>query len=255
MKRISLAVTLCAIVALTGCEGTPTGKGEQARYSLFGLAEINLETEADYLYLKFLADGDPVAGSFAQVGNDTLHFDAAGTVHVSSPAVAWQYNTTVAVTVYDTAGDFAHTVTARMPSDVMFTSFIPTNHIYQGGNVLVEWAGTPGISGYLVTSMARTDDSPARGFAESYGEGVSTATIGPETFLNIYSSERVADTFYVYVTAYESSFYPRPGAKYTDTPEINLRDFPNTITGTNITGIFGAAVVSQREILDVVAQQ
>lgn len=254
MRKKSLAATLCVVVALAGCSGTPTGKTEQANYTLFGLAEKNLSTETDYLYLEFRADGNAVPGSFARVGNDTMYFDSWGIIDVSSPAVAWQYSNTVVVTVYDTSRNFAHTLTERMPGDVTIAHFIPTTHIYQGGNVTVRWMGTPVAAGYLVTCVARTDYSFARGFAENYGNAVSEVTIGPETFLDRYDDERVADSFYVYVTAYNPTFERRPFVKYTDTPEIYELDFPNSITGANITGIFGTAVVSQGEAFDVVAQ-
>lgn len=254
MKQIVYVLTICAVSALLGCDGTPTGKTEPADYTLFGLAEINLESGAEYLYLEFLKESAPIPGSFARIGNDTLHFDANGMINQGVPAGTWQYNTNLVITVYDTAAAYTHTLTERMPGDVTVINFVPTTHIYQGGNVVVEWAGSPAASGVLVTCLPRLSNSAAPGFAANYGVGVSTATIGPEAFINPYSGERVADSFFVYVTLYNPSFESRPGAAYTAFEQMDNLSFPNSVSGNNIAGIFGAAVVSPREILEVVAQ-
>jgi|GEM_PF-5203636 len=254
MKRSLFCGALCCALLITGCEGTPTGRVEPAKYTLFGLAEMNLDDDTDYLYLEFTADGQPVAGSYALMANDTLFFDTTGTISVSTPEVVWGFNADVVITVYDTAAGFSHTVSATIPSQFTIYNFIPPTHIYQGDNVSLEWYSWAGAAGYFVTCVARGADSEARGFAETVGlEGLSI-TIEPETFQErSYPFDRVVDSFYVFVIAYNPTYEPRPGSKYTDTGQMDFLDFSSSISGKDISGAFGAAVVSQREAIDVVA--
>ena len=255
MRQRLIVLAACSVWAVLGCNGTPNGKTEPTEYTLFGLAELNLEMDAEYLYVQFLKETEPIPGSFAKLGTDTLFFNENGVIDVTVDPGTWKYNTMLAVTVFDTSADFTYTVTERMPVNVTITDFVPTNHLYSGGSVVVGWISAGSPSGVLITCVPRSLDSYAPGFAASYGSGVSTATIGPEAFVNPYSGERVADSFFVYVTAYDPTFEIRPGAAYTALERMENLSFPNSLSGANISGIFGAAVVSSREILEVLAQE
>ena len=257
MKRLLFICVCFLTLAVIGCEGTPTGKEDLPKYTLFGLAEKNLDEDKDHLYLEFKANGAAIGGSFAVVGTDTLAFDNSGTLLASSPQVNWTVNQNVAVTVYDTSADFSRTVLATMPGSFAINSFSPPSYRYQSGQVTINWDPSVGASGFFVTCVARTDGSPATGFAELDLEGLLAESFGAEAFIDnhIFPPDRVIDSFYVYVVAYNTTFYPYPGPKYLDTPEVDKLDFPNSNMGTNIAGAFGAAVVCVREAFDVVASQ
>jgi hypothetical protein len=255
---ILVVISGLLVLSLSGCSGTVSSDddGDQD-YLLFGLAEINLDLQQDFLYLNFTADGGPVPGSFAVVDGDTMSFNASGIIQVSSPTVSWDYNTIVAVTVYDTANSFVRTATARMPSDVTITNFIPATRLWTGGTVRLEWTGSAGAFGYLVTCVPMTDGSIAKGWAELVQTGVTAATIPPDAFLEVTPSptpDRVVDSFFTYVVAYDPTFERRPDAKYSSTTMLDSLSFPVSVSGEDISGIFGAVVVSQREALYVPAQ-
>jgi len=255
MSRSSRSIILLCALVIAGCEGSPTEKVEHAKYTLFGLAELNLDDGQDYLYLEFKADGDAIQGSFARVGNDTLSFDATGTIMVSTPDVAWDFNSNVAITVYDTTNDFAHTLVTRMPGDFSITDFSLPGGIYQGRTVQLQWTGSADAEGYFVSCVPDAADSPARGFADDIGLEGTSISIDPETFQQrIYPFDRVLDSFYVFVVAYNPTYEPRPEAKYIDTPQFDELVFSSSVASPNITGTFGAAVVCEREVIYVVTQ-
>ncbi len=254
---IGLAIVLLA-VALLGCSGTVSSDDDSLpNYLLFGLAEINLDLQEDFLYLHFTANDQPVPGSFAVVDGDTLAFDGGGIIHVSSPTISWDYNTTIAVTVYDTANNFVSTTTSRMPSDVTIQEIFPRTRLWTGGTVRLEWTGSAGASGFMVTCVPMSEGSIAQGWAEIVDTGVPSASIPPDAFFELTPSpspERVVDSFFFYVVAYDPTFERRPDAKYTSTTMVDGLAFPVSVTGENISGIFGAAVVSQHEAVYVPAQ-
>lgn len=255
MSRLRVLIILLCALVIAGCEGSPTEKVEPARYTLYGLAELNLDDDNDYLYLEFKADDLPVAGSFAVVGNDTLVFDASGVISAASPDIVWNFNSDVAITVYDTAGDFAHTEVVRMPGDFSIFDLALPDGVYQGKTVQVEWAGSADAKGYFVTCVPDAADSPARGFAEDIGLEGTELSIGPATFQQrLYPFDRVEDSFYVFVVAYNPTYEPRPEAEYVNTPPFDELVFSSSVGAPNIAGTFGAAVVSKREVIYVVTQ-
>ena len=254
MRRLVLMGVLAGLFVLAACSGTPTGKAKPAKYTFNGLAELNLDDGKDYLYLEFTSDGKGVPGSFVRTGNDTLRFNSSGIINVSTPKVSWTSGGNVVITVQDTAASFSRTILAHMPGDLAITDFVPASHIYQSGNVVVDWNGSALATGYIVTCVQRQANGEAKGYA--FSTGTTAATIGPETFQHrILQDQRIIDSFYVYVIVYNSTYYPRPGPKYLDTPEFGKLDFPVSALGADLAGSFGAAVVSRREALDVVAQQ
>lgn len=257
MRRSLVFGILAGLWVMAGCSGTPTDRGKQAKYTLNGLAELNLDDALNgksHFYLKFTSDGKGVPGSFIRLGADTLFFNSSGIINVSTPKVSWISGEDVVITVQDTAAAFSRTIVARIPGEPVIENFIPASHIYQGGNVQVEWRAATGASGYFVTCVQRQSDGEAKGYALS--TGTTAATIGPEAFQHrIYQDRRIIDSFYVFVIAYNPTYYPRPGPKYLDTPEFDQLDFPVSALGADIAGTFGAAVVSRREAFDVVTQQ
>ncbi len=253
MKKILALCGILALLTLAGCKGGGSINPQDSSYTLSGLAELNLDDNTDYLYLEFLSEGKAVVGSYMVIDGDTLAFDAAGVVSVSSPTVSWGFGETIQITVHDPAADFSQLVSATMPGNFQVTYFVPVNRIYLGGNVQVEWTGSFGASGIFVTCVARDDNSRARGFAENVGDGLTQITIEQATFedpVNL-TDPRVPDSFYVYLVAYNPTYYGRPGAKYLDTDQTINLGFANSMTGREISGRFGAAVVIPREELYV----
>jgi hypothetical protein len=256
MKKMLLISALACGLVLAGCKGTGTGEQEPVKYTLFGLAELNLEENKDYLTLEFYADNEPVPGSFVQLGTDTLYFDSAGKIAVSTPVIAWSFDANIAITVFDTSDNFSHTVVARMPGDFTIVDFPYADQPYQNGNIVVQWTLSAGASGFFLTCVQKGDTPLAEGYAEIVTTGLPAAAIPADAFLeyNAALPQRVPDSFYVYVVAYNPTYYPRAGAPYTDTPLFDQLVFPTSIIGQDIGGTFAAAVVSRREPFDVVEQ-
>jgi hypothetical protein len=251
---VQILKTTCAFVllALLGCGGgtLPVNGGED-QYTLELVVEKNLDYGADYLYVRFLRNGITISNGFVAVGSDTIRANALSTSICLDPTVYpgdhWEHGQQLTIVAVDDSTGFRYEDAIAVPDSFGIDNFIPANHLWQGGNVQVEWTGSQGVTAYIVSMAPDALGSPAPGFAGRDDQGVRAMTIPPAAFLDPEDNLPVAGLYSVNVIGYARNFVRRACAEYLS-PSVGLDD---PIDDVQIDGALSAIVVSVRDTIRV----
>ncbi len=138
-----------------------------------------------------------------------------------------------------------------LPDNFVLTAIsLPDNRINAGGApVQIQWASSLQNDGYIFAVVLRDSAYNNDGYAEFVDGGVTSATIPPDAF-RIYDDSLTIGWYYVYVYSYTGS----PASSY-NLPTSIPAGLIDNISGVNLTGRFGAIVVTPRDSIYVDASK
>jgi hypothetical protein len=246
MGRSFGAILILAGLLMPGCGGGKINGGDDdGKYTLEVIAEKNLDSGQDYLYVRFLRDGVTVSQGYVKVDGDSLTMSASGQASRTYAGNHFTHSANVVVFAEDPENDFSFQGTVQMPSSFSISDITsPANRIWQPnkGNVSLEWFLATSVSGYFISVRPRSSTSTAPGLADFVAGG--QYTFSPlEAFFDPVTDELVSDIYDFQIIGYNQTFVRRPTATYMS-PSSGFN--PTTSTG-QITAYLGAAVVTARE--------
>lgn len=248
MKRCCGAILILTLAVLSGCGGAkPNNGGDDGRYTLEILAEKNLDTGLDHLYVRFLRDGLTVSEGYVMVDGDSLTMSASGQASRIYPGDHFTHMTDVLVHAADPDNSFSFQAAVRMPGSVAISDITsPANRIWRPGtgNVSLTWFLADMVTGYFISVQPRSAGSPAPGLTELVAGG--SYTFSPlDAFYNPVGGELVADIYDIQIIGYNQTYVRR--ALPSPTYKSPNAAFPVTTQTSTLTARVGAAVVTARE--------
>jgi hypothetical protein len=244
------------LLGLLGCGGGDLPvDGDDNQYTLEFTVEKNIDDQADYLYVRFLRNGITISNGYvAVIGDtevDTIYANGLSASICLDPIVYpkdhWDFGEVLTITAVDDSTLFRYEDAIAIPDSFEIDNFIPANHLWQNGNVLIDWTGADGVTAFLVSMTGSIPGSPANGFAARDDLGLRSMTITPDAFFDAVTDTIVPDLYNVHVLGYARNFVRRACAEYLS-PSIGYDD---PIDDVQIDGAISAIVVSKRDTIRV----
>jgi hypothetical protein len=249
MKNILLflgLLLLSLLAILSGCDQRVSNT-DVSGYSINGSLIKNLDNDSIVVSAAFMKNDSALAGAIILLGTDTL-----------------KYNNTLFLKSYtkaDTIAPGTHhlyltdpnglddSISFAVPANFAISNIaLPDNRVNPGGETVpIEWQASAGSNGYAFGVIKKDTAYKADGYSQFVATGATSANIPRDAYR--LSGDLDTGWYYVYIYAYFGS----------PTVPRNLpAKFPSgriaNVTHLNLSGNWGAIIVSRRDSIHVQTQ-
>jgi len=242
----TLMLILLAILVIS-CGDEKGSNPEDKEYTLDGVLFYNSDDGSSLFYIEVLQNGAGVSGVTVRVEGMTIPYAGDGVYSVTSPGLQLSPGDahTVTVSLGDTLQLFSEELTLPDTFTVVVTE--PASHIYHwNGFVRLDWTGSAGSNGYIVT-VVRPDSSLAAAPYAGYADLVPSSQIGPEAFQTSDGTDVDGD-FDIFVLSFSTeNFYSWPTIFF----PLPQPPHAGNINTDKVTGSFGVGTLSKGDYLTV----
>ncbi|MBU2625992.1 MAG: hypothetical protein KKG33_10580 [candidate division Zixibacteria bacterium] len=241
LMLISLAILVIS------CGGEKGSNPEDTEYTLNGVLFYNADNSSSLFYVKVCQNGIDLSGVTVRVEGMTIPYAGDGVYSATSPGLQLSPGDTHTVTVSlgDTLQLFFKDLVLPDTFSVEVTD--PASHAYYGsGFISLEWTGSAGSKGYIVT-VVRPDSSLTAAPFANYVELVTATQIGPEAFQKSDGTDVDGD-YDIYVLSFSTeNFYSWPTIFFPlpqPAPAGNIKT-------DRVSGSFGVGTLSKGDYITV----
>jgi hypothetical protein len=253
IKPLHLLGLLLLVLPVTlqwGCGGNPTGYRPPGLYTyrFEGAMVKDLDTNFSTIVATLTREDSILPNAVVKFGGDSLSYNDSAFWRIVLPAgyPPGDYD----IEIQDSSL-FRDTLTVTVPHNFAIDSVFPGSRIKQtGDHVSLEWIGSAGSEGYVITAVKKDAEYTGVGYSE-YISG-TIGTFPDSAFYKPIVDEPDTGWFYVYVYAFTGSPDSTLSADVLPVPMPSQLD--DNIDIRDLNGRFGTIVVTAHDSVHVVLQ-
>jgi len=249
MKQIIALFTVLLLILGAGCSDSVRMTTNDHTYLIYGGIAKNESNDSIDISIYLERDSSAYNGAMIYIDDYQLPYDPAlGLYQLTLDSAEALVHGGYTLTVSD--GDFfEYSFEDSIPASTVISEIALNEDRINAGGVPVQigWDLAPGTDGYLFTAVVKDSLYTYHGYTEFVENGFNLVNVPPDAFR--LSGELDTGWYYVYVYSYT-------GSPVTDRniPGPLIDGFLQNISETEISGMFGALVVSPYDSIHVTIQ-